>query len=372
MWDLLAVAGVVAPFAGIASPALGAPDGSIVRWGRWSALAAAAAFVVLAAVGAAPSLGDFAPDRLALAASAGALLIATALATEPPAGRGSLAARLAAPAGGVVALCSGLAGTGAGLGRNEAAALLVVGGVAAAVLAVAGGSPGDRRLAAVFQPAALLVAFRGAAALPPGRPIAPVVIALAVLGAALALVGLTGRPWAFRPPPAAAIGAWAAVVAAAPLVGARPAGVVLGAAAVLTLALPGRRWPLLATLPGTAAVATALADVPTGAPAPWPPTHVTLAVLAAFTVAALTVAARRGPAPGQAPAADAAHVPSAEAVAAVAVLTTWIALAPGAWSFGHAAAFAAWDEGAAIAAAAGLAAGTAWLARDRLGNGPAR
>jgi hypothetical protein len=72
--DVLAAAAVLAPMAALVGRRLAVPG----------ALAGLAGFVVSLAAGAAPDLGRFTPDPLALAAAAGTLLVTAALMERAP------------------------------------------------------------------------------------------------------------------------------------------------------------------------------------------------------------------------------------------------------------------------------------------------
>jgi len=329
-WDVLAVVALVLPLAGLAVPLAGPADRrSTVAVARVGALAAAALWVLVLAAGAAPELGPFEPEPLALAAAAGAVLVAASLAEGPTAG-----ALAAAPAAALVAVVAGTASAPGSLDTGPGVLLVAA---AAALTAVALLLP--EPALAVVVPGVLVGGLWGAGALTdPPISVGLVLAAVAVLPAHVPR--LAPRDPARRAAMSVAIAALA--VAIGPVEAARPAAPLLVAGAVLVLAA-ARRWALLATLPGAAVVAGALADVPTPEGLA-PGVHVGAAVLLA-AVAARVVAMTWD---------DGGRAQPVDARAAAGALVLWLVMAPGSWRWAvtDTDLLDAWDRAAATAAAA--------------------
>jgi hypothetical protein len=142
-WDLLAAASVLAPMAVLVGRRLAVPG----------ALAGLAGFVVLLAAGAAPALGGFTPDPLALAAAAGTSLVAATLMERAP--RSSIAV---GPAATAVCFVVGVVDP-PDLGSGPAT-VLTVGAAAVAAGVVLEPEPGRLLLPAVLLAAIALAAGR--------------------------------------------------------------------------------------------------------------------------------------------------------------------------------------------------------------------
>ncbi len=165
-WDLLAAAAVLAPMAALVGRRLAVPG----------ALAGLAGFVVLLAAGAAPELGRFTPDPLALAAAAGTLLVTATLMERAP----GIAVALG-PAAAAVCFVVGLVDP-PDLGSGPAT-VLTVGAAAVAAGVVLEPEPGR-----LLLPAVLLAALRGAAEL--AEPAPGIGLALTATAALLVLPAL--------------------------------------------------------------------------------------------------------------------------------------------------------------------------------------
>jgi hypothetical protein len=274
--------------------------------------------LALAVLGAGTCVGgaSLLAGRGDLSDAAGGLLVATAivaLAARSERDRGLLPA---------IACLVGAAAIAFGLTRLEGdtGGFVQGGGIPAvfgAAAAVVGAGGRARRTGVVLLPLAMLLGIQAAAALADGHRV-------------MVLLALAGTLVARRP--GAALGCWA--IAAA--VVSPPAALLLAAAAVLTAALPHPVAPLVA-LPGTAALAMALAQDGTR-------TGLLVAALAVVTVARLWVADDAELIGGR---------PSEPSLAAV-VLGGWLLLAPETWTWVGRAELAQWGTGAIIA---GVAAG---------------
>jgi hypothetical protein len=350
-WDVLAVAALLAPLAGVGVLAAGKAGGLAVRAGRLGALAAGAAWVAVLAAGAAPEVGRLSPDPLAVAAACGAALLAAGLASD----EGGIVATASPVVASVVALVVGVVAEPSDLGRGQAVSLVAVGAAAALVVA---DLRGTGRLALVLLPAALLAGLRGAGELAdPPTVLAPVLAAVALASGVhrqdRTVLFLHTRPL----PPAAVVAVGSLAVAAAPVEQARAGGVLLAAAAVVVAAVPANPWAIAAAAPGAALAAAGLADVPVP-DGPNPLIQALLALLLAGAAAVAVEGALRAP---RAPRA----VPALDARAAVAVVAVWLVVLPSSWGWalpGHDVA-EAWTSAARVAL---VAAAATVLARDLL------
>lgn len=353
-WDLLALAALLLPAAGIVAPLASGPDrqAAVVRTGRWGCLAATLAWVVLLAAGAAPELGALDPAPLAMAAAAAAALLAASVARGPGAGP-ALAPIAAAGLGLGVAIVD--EPNGPETAARLALLVLAAGGLAAVAVAA---SSRVRALAPVrlVVPVALLVVLRAATLLPAATGPRAVLAggAVAAIGAGVAGLAATWRPWT---------GALAAVLlvpaaALAPVVAARPAAGLLAAGAVLGATGAGR-WTLAASAPGLALLATAAADVP----APPVDRAAQLTWVAGVVAAAVGLAwAATRPAAGVGAPDD---PPTPEVQVAAGVVAAWLLVAPSSWRWAvpEASLLVAWDRAAAVGVAAAAIAAAAAAVR---------
>jgi len=393
LWDVLAAVATLVPLGAIAGR----------RWAVAAPLAATVIWVLLLGAEAAPEIGRFTPDALALAAAAGTVLIAAALAEGALRAAADDRALLVVGAGpAAAAVCFGIGLVDQpDLGSGAATALVLA---AAAGVGVAALGPSPLRL---LVPAALLAGLRGAVELVDpaealGLVLAAASAALAILPARLAgrggpasaqepvrvdRFGHRGGGWLTRTP-LGALGLASLAISVAPVPAARLAGALLAAAAVLVVAAdalgdrsepapyvpvhpwlaselglePGEEEPerpadtepdpgpraavLLAAAPGASLVLTGLADVPSPG-APSVAVHVVFAALVLAVAVGLVAGAGR-------PSMRRADRPSPVEVA-IGGLVGWVLLAPGSWRWAVPAADAldAWDRAAAVAAAAG-------------------
>jgi len=392
-WDVLAAVATLVPLAAIAGR----------RWAVAAPLAATAIWVLLLGAEAAPEIGRFTPDPLALAAAAGTVLIAAALAEgalEAAADDRALLVVGAGPAAAAVCFAIGLVDQ-PDLGSGAATALVLA---AAACVVVTAVGPSPLRL---LVPAALLAGLRGAVELVDPAEILGLVLAaasaaLAILPARLARrdraaateqgvrldrFGHRGGGWLTRSP-LAALGLLSLAISVAPVPAARLAGALLAAAAVLVVAAdalgdrsepapyipvhpwlaselglePGEEEPqrsaeteadagarpavLLAAAPGASLVLLGLADVPSPG-APSVAVHVVFAALVLAAAVGLVAGAGR-------PSMRRMDLASPVEVA-ISGLVGWALLVPGSWRWAvpDTDALAAWDRAAAVAAAAG-------------------
>lgn len=355
-----------------------APDGESARWlARVTALATAAAWVVVA-VGGDVDAGPIAATGLVAPAGVGAsLLLAAATRPETRFGSivgclvaGAVAAGPAAAAGDggapeLVLLLAAAVGLSLVAAREEAgvvwpglAAALGLALVAEALaevmvdsgsLDLPAGPLGVANGLALVGGGALVAA---AGAVQPRRAPAPLLaggLALAVPGAgllerggdavAVVLAATAVVVLARWPDPRArplAIGLVAVAAAALPA-GARPAALLLAAAAVLA-AVALHPVAAVSAVPGAAALAVAVVDDPTGA-------------RLAFGVLAALVAVLLAQRPGRV---DDGPAPTVTVAAAV-VVGGWLLLAPTTWRWAGPPDVPAWTGGAVLAAAAAAA-----------------
>lgn len=404
-WDVVAVAALVAPLAGLLAPLAGASGRrSLARAARWGALAAAAGWTGLLAAAAAPEIGAFAPDGPAMAAAAGAALLAAIVTLDPPRGqRPTITTAFAAPLAAVAALAAGAIDPPTDPSRAVATAMVVGGAVVAA--AAVGLAVGIRRLgvplAVVAVSPALLLSLRGGAAL--AHPV--VAAGLVVVGLAAGAAVLAARRPSGHGPIAIAACLLVAAVGAGPVAPARPWAALL-AAGVVVVATGAGRWTVLALGPGAVGVVVALADV-RAAGDPDPIAHLIFAAGVAVTIGGVALAAlppSSSPVAAPGPVvdpddadwvddllggawADGEVDPAVDEIepspfplevrAAVAVAGGWLVLAPGSWRWAVAdpEVLAPWDRAAAVAIAATAATAIVVAATGQarsLRAGPAR
>jgi hypothetical protein len=344
--DAAAAVALVAPLAGVFAPVAGRNRATAERVAGFASLLAVVVWAGLLVAAAAPSIGRYQPDALALAAAAGAALLAGR--RLPP--RHSPATPVGVAAVAVaVALAAGVVDGPTELATAAAAATAIAAAAVLVAVVIAAG-----RLPALIPlvPAVLLVGLRAGAAAPVG-PDTTAAVAAAVLAGAGVAVALTRRgataPSRAGAAVAVALGVVAIAVGLGPVPGLAAAAALLAAAAVLAVAA-GPLVGAVAALPGAAAALTTVVDAGTG------PVAARVVVGAAVVAVVVVVAllARRD-APGAA-AAGPIGIDAATVVAGI--LATWLVLAPGAWAWAGDAGdgLRAWDQGAAVAATVGIGA----------------
>jgi hypothetical protein len=370
--DALLVVILLAPLGAVVLAMAAAVPDDDHRWTSGACGVAAAGALALLLAGQRPHVNRLAPDDLALAAATGTALLALALdrrsrtpvvaatvtlvvcgvAAGAPGNPSTVGPILAIAAAvlllavsrestrlGTGVLCAGVLAAAAGTraGGHSGVTAVVLGAAAVGVVA----SIAPRRSTTLLAPIALVVGLHAGSHLAGTSNARWLAVVLGLAGAALVAVPRFVSRFAWASPVAALV-PWTLAAAVGPLSGASFAARPLAAGVVIALALGGP-LALLASLPGAAMLAYAIADGQGWA-------RPALAALLIATVFGVTAVAR----------AETVTRVKVRAVDAIVMLAgAWFVARPTAWTFARVEGLRAYTDGAALAVAAALITGVA-------------